>query len=894
MARLRHGQPVDDHDASTSTRSSRTSRFQVTDGLSDVSNPVFDKSGKYLFFFALDRRRPGQGLVRAVERRHARDVGRSTSPSCRTTWRRRSRGRATRRSRPTAEQEGRDEAGGRSKPRREARGADAGGEAAAKKDAPFRIDFEGLEYRILDLPIAAGGSVEPAGRRRGSVYYLKTVDGKTSLQPLRPDHAEERDAPARGDRLRRLGRRQEAALSQRQHLVDRADHARDSSRRKGASPWTRIEVRIDPRAEWKQIFDEAWRINRDYFYAPNMHGVDWEQRAREVRGVPARRRDARRPQPRHAVDVERAVGRPSPRRRRRHARRAEDGARRPARRRLRDRERPLPLQEGLRRPELEPAAARAADRAGRQRQGRRVPARGQRHAICGRRPTSTASSRTPPGKIVEITLGPNADGTGSRTVQVVPIANEAALRNRDWVEGNLRKVDKATGGRVAYVYVPNTGGAGLHVLQALLLPAGRTRTRSSSTSASTAAASVADYYIDILRRPFIANWAMRYGADLKTPFASIQGPKAMIIDETAGSGGDLLPWMFRKYKMGPLVGQRTWGGLVGILGFPVLMDGGTHHRAEPGDLDAGGRLGGRERRRAAGHRGRADAGRRDRRPRSAAREGDRSGDGGAEEEPAGQARAPGLSRRAARRSGEPSPTAGGKTRKWDRWARRDRVTSSATGLKTRPPRDTCRVLLCPFCLLPCHAGALIASSPRHCHSPACPSGGEVRHCSTGLPGRSSVPKTTHLFRRIAIGSAAAVLSATVLVRAQAPAVKAPAAGSPPVDFARDIQPIFKQYCAECHGPPKRGPLRLHTPERIRKGGQSGPAILARQERRQPADPPRARPRRRRPDAARRRPAAGGDDRAAARVDRSGCADARRAARPATAATRGCDPSTGRM
>ena len=85
---------------------------------------------------------------------------------------------------------------------------------------------------------------------------------------------------------------------------------------------------------------------------------------------------------------------------------------------------------------------------------------------------------------------------------------------------------------------------------------------------------VADYYIDILRRPLVSYWAMRYGADLKTPTASIQGPKVMIIDETAGSGGDLLPWMFRKFKLGPLVGKRTWGGLVGILGFPVLMDGG--------------------------------------------------------------------------------------------------------------------------------------------------------------------------------------------------------------------------------------------------------------------------------------------------------------------------------
>ena len=86
---------------------------------------------------------------------------------------------------------------------------------------------------------------------------------------------------------------------------------------------------------------------------------------------------------------------------------------------------------------------------------------------------------------------------------------------------------------------------------------------------------VADYYIDHLRRPFTAIWATRYGADFRTPGARDLGPKVMLIDETAGSGGDMLPWMFRKYKLGPLVGKRTWGGLVGILGFPVLMDGGS-------------------------------------------------------------------------------------------------------------------------------------------------------------------------------------------------------------------------------------------------------------------------------------------------------------------------------
>ena len=103
------------------------------------------------------------------------------------------------------------------------------------------------------------------------------------------------------------------------------------------------------------------------------------------------------------------------------------------------------------------------------------------------------------GKLIEITVGPNADGTGSRTVTVVPIANELALRNRDWVEGNLQKVDAATGGRVAYVYVPNTADAGLHVLQALLLPAG-VQGRRHRRRALQRRRQVADYYIDVLRQ----------------------------------------------------------------------------------------------------------------------------------------------------------------------------------------------------------------------------------------------------------------------------------------------------------------------------------------------------------------------------------------------------------
>jgi tricorn protease len=178
------------------------------------------------------------------------------------------------------------------------------------------------------------------------------------------------------------------------------------------------------------------------------------------------------------------------------------------------------------------------------------------------------------GKIVEMTVGPNPDGAGSRTVQVVPIANESALRNRDWVEGNLKKVDEATGGRVAYVYVPNTAGAGHAYFKRYFFP----QTHKDAVIVDerfNGGGQVADYYIDLLSRQHISYWAMRYGNDLPTPTAAIEGPKVMIIDETAGSGGDLLPWMFRKFKLGPIVGQRTWGGLVGTLGFPTLMDGGS-------------------------------------------------------------------------------------------------------------------------------------------------------------------------------------------------------------------------------------------------------------------------------------------------------------------------------
>lgn len=545
--------------------------FQVSDGMSDVTNPQFDKSGKYLFFFASTDAGPVKdwfaqsnadmestsGIYVAVL---PNDV---VSPIARESDE----------EKPAAPGEKpRDAAAEKQGEKPDAKPVPEDKQTPTEKPRPFRIDFEGLQYRILDLPIQPGNLSNLQVGTAGHIYYLRTSGGSTSLNRYDLNQRKNETllpsvngyvVSADGKKL--LYRNRDAwSIVQTTRPIQPSD---------GRIAADSIEVRIDPNKEWAQIFDEAWRINRDYFYAPNMHGVDWAaQKTKYQAFLPhvATRADLNRVM--QWMFSELSVGH--------HRVGGGDDPNEPrnvpggllgadfevanGRYRLKKVYGGLNWNPQLRAPLTEPGVnARAGE---------------YLLAVNGRdlRPPTNVYSlfENTSGKIVEITLGPNADGSGARTVQVVPIGNEAALRNRDWVEGNLKKVDDATNGQVAYVYVPNTAGAGHTYFKRYFYPQ-VTKQAVIVDERFNGGGSVADYYIDILRRPFIAYWAMRYGEDLPTPFASIQGPKAMIIDETAGSGGDLLPWMFRKFDMGPLIGKRTWGGLVGTLGFPELMDGGS-------------------------------------------------------------------------------------------------------------------------------------------------------------------------------------------------------------------------------------------------------------------------------------------------------------------------------
>jgi tricorn protease len=559
----------------------------VTDGLSEVSEPVFDAGGKYLYFFASTDAGPVKQwfsmasadmvvtrslylavLAKGVESPFKPESDEEKGEAAKETPddEHPATGAA-----PPGEPES---ASKRAKGGEGAKGGSDAGEETTKVEV--KVDFEGLDQRIVAVPIEPAAYSNLLAGKEGKVFYLRSAKpggGPGSLRVYDLEKREEKTLLGDGVRRFTISRDRGKVL----YVTDDAwaiatIGAEPIDPAKGRLPIDQVEVKIDPAAEWPQIFNEAWRINRDYFYDPGMHGADWPaMREKYAAFLPSivTRRDLNRVI--QWMGSELAVG---------HHRVAGGDQRL-------DRD---AMPGGLLGADFEVANGRyriakvfgglnwnPTLRAPLTAPGVDAVAGEYLLAVDGRElfASEDVYSRfeKTAGKNVSITLGPSPDGKGARTVTVVPIEDEGALRNRDWVEGNLRRVKEATGGRVAYVYVPNTANLGHTYFKRYFFPQAD-KEAIIVDERHNGGGQVADYYIDHLRRPFISYWATRYGADLETPGAAIHGPKVMIIDETAGSGGDLLPWMFRKLELGKLVGRRTWGGLVGVLGFPVLMDGG--------------------------------------------------------------------------------------------------------------------------------------------------------------------------------------------------------------------------------------------------------------------------------------------------------------------------------
>ena len=553
----------------------------ITDGLSEVSEPVFDASGKYLYFLAstdagpvkqwfdmsnADMRLTSSIYVAALTKEAPNPLVKESDEEKIVPDKPADKPAEKKAEMPTAKSAADKPAAAPSGP----------AEKAAPAGEAVRIDFEGLDRRILALPVPAGNYGNLLPGEAGQIYYIDRGaapgPGGGALHKY--------DFKARKDESILTGVSGFILTVDKKKVFYTAGQAFFISALtpkpqpgQGRVNIEAIEVKIDPAAEWRQIFDEAWRINRDYFYATNMHGADWTaMKAKYEVFLPhlSCRGDLNRVImwmcSELGVGHHRVGGGDAPFEPRTVAGGllGADYAIENGRYRFKKVFGGLNWNPELRSPLSEPGAE--------------VKAGEYLLAVNGAdlRPPSNLYARfeNASGKLVEITIGPNPDGTGARTISVVPVGNEAALRNRDWVEANLRKVEQATGGRVAYVYVPNTSTAGHAYFKRYYYPQAD-REAIIVDERFNGGGLVADYYIDHLRQPLVSYWNTRYGADFKTPSASIQGPKVLITDETAGSGGDLFPWMWRKFKLGPIVGKRTWGGLVGTLGFPVLMDGGS-------------------------------------------------------------------------------------------------------------------------------------------------------------------------------------------------------------------------------------------------------------------------------------------------------------------------------
>ncbi len=546
---------------------------QITDGLADAMFPVFDASGKYLWFFAstdlglrsqwLDMtsydREENFGLYVAVLKK----------------------GEASPLLPESDEDKGIQPAQAAEKPER------------APKSVTVQIDFAGLQQRVVSVPGVPERqySMLKAGAA-GTVFYLEAPDGPgaggATLHRYRLSDRKSApfaqgvgayDVSADGKKLVYRaagggpggpgggGRPAAPGL----FLVD-ADKAAPQA---GSGRLTvSLRMYLEPRAEFAQIFNEGWRNQRDYLYVPNQHGSDWPK-MKQMYG-------ALLPYVNHRADLnylldnmgaEIAIGHsyvrggdmpqvPAPTGGLLGADFAVEGGRYKITR-IYDNE--------SWNPELRaPLAAPGVDVA----VGDFVLAV---NGIDLRAPDSiyrlldgTAGRQT----VLTVNARPVAEG--ARQITVVPVANEQGLRTRAWVESNRRLVDKLSNGQLAYVYLPNTGQPGYTSFNRYYF-AQQDKKGAVLDERFNGGGSAADYIIEVLQRDFDGYFNNVAGDryPFTSPAAGIWGPKVMIINEMAGSGGDLMPYMFRYRKIGPLVGKRTWGGLVHTADTPPFIDGGS-------------------------------------------------------------------------------------------------------------------------------------------------------------------------------------------------------------------------------------------------------------------------------------------------------------------------------
>tara|TARA_B100001059_G_scaffold236218_1_gene285579 strand:+ start:11640 stop:15422 length:3783 start_codon:yes stop_codon:yes gene_type:complete len=436
----------------------------------------------------------------------------------------------------------------------------------------FEIDFEGFEARGMKLPVSPGGFRNLRVNDKNHLMYVRQGDG-IKVFDMSDREAEEKSAGTGGSFQLTADGKMMLVPSGSGGKIRKAGTG-DGGDRIVSEP---MLVSIDPRSEWRQLVVDAWRIQRDHFYDPGMHGVDWNGVLEDY--LPLVDQAATREDVSHIIgemiselnvghayyyggDVE---GQPS-------------------------------MNVGMLGVEWEAAPAE-----GERPDGYRiarvlgggdwdVDARGplqepgvklgEGDVVLAVNGIPMQLDRDPwapfvgtAGSTVVLTVVDDESDEGTRDVVVDTIRRENSLRYRDWIENRRALVEELSDGKVGYIYVPNTGRDG----QSDLVRQYHGQSHMPALIIDerwNGGGQIPDRFIELLNRPVTNYWATRDSKDWRWPMGVHAGPKAMLINGLAGSGGDMFPWLFRENDLGPLIGTRTWGGLVGISGNPGLIDGG--------------------------------------------------------------------------------------------------------------------------------------------------------------------------------------------------------------------------------------------------------------------------------------------------------------------------------
>jgi tricorn protease len=459
--------------------------------------------------------------------------------------------------------------GNASKDGKEAKAGKAGEAHAAPPRV--RIDVQGFEQRVRALP-AAAADYSNLQATAAAVFYVAGTGAKTQLKMY--DLKERKESVVlEGVATYQLSADGKKVLFKHGEDWGIADAKPGQKSSEGLLPLDKLQIEIHPREEWRQMYYDAWRIMRDWFYDPGMHGVDWAgMRDRYGALLPYLGCRDDLDYLLEELGAELSAGHV-------YVSRGDEPE--------------VPRVEGgLLGAEIE------ADPSGVFRIARIFPGENWHedfrspltepgvHVEAGEyilavdgQPTRGVDNfyrllENKAGHVVVLRVAASPGGEGARDEKVRPVKSEQNLRYYAWVQANRERVDRASGGRIGYIHLPDTAVAGNRELFKYFYPQVR-KEALILDDRYNGGGFIPDRMVALLSRPLLNYWVSRGIEPTTTPSFVNTGPKACLINGSAGSGGDAFPYYFRKLGLGPLIGTKTWGGLIGLSGNPPLLDGGS-------------------------------------------------------------------------------------------------------------------------------------------------------------------------------------------------------------------------------------------------------------------------------------------------------------------------------